>query len=515
MPTDRRGRPLSEDDLHRGVGFLQIPIDVGTWRKVPASETDKLEYICDVIFCEALIKRLMHDDYCKANQEFRPHLFELAMKTIETTLTSLQIERTVKLVKKCRYVHAVRSSGGYDTAEKFQELKGTSYADEPKPTPQAEPAAQPLIEEKPQSKKPSAVKKGFLNSAKAKEKSLYGPEGSAEGVLPENAGDPLGYIPKSLRNKCKIVDQNNPEYQAQMQTQTPAQKQSEEFKKMFGDLGSSFERPSVFGEDRLVKDDDDGIGKYSNDYSRFDSLDDVEEVKPTVPERDFYYDDKGNVVKLGSTPAAPPKPAAVPKTAPAGYPDSQSAPVDKDERTQKAAAANDLLQKLAKATNNGDMTDVDPNKFLDEMGGLSDAEKQFLAEMEPQMDEALRAFNKEPKAPAPRPDAPEVKKGFLLEQMEKNKAAEKKQDTSAGSASRTAPQYTVACNPDVRVVVSMPLLTSIKGVDLDVAARSLRVCSPEYLLECDLPCRVDPTQSKASFKKASRELVLTIPLAQA
>ena len=75
----------------------------------------------------------------------------------------------------------------------------------------------------------------------------------------------------------------------------------------------------------MVKDDDDGMGKYSNDYSRFDTLDDVEEVKPTVPERDFYYDDKGNVVKLGSTPAAPPTPAAVPKTAPAGYPDSQSA----------------------------------------------------------------------------------------------------------------------------------------------------------------------------------------------
>ena len=34
----------------------------------------------------------------------------------------MQIERTVKLVKKCRYVHAVRSSGGYDTAEKFNEF---------------------------------------------------------------------------------------------------------------------------------------------------------------------------------------------------------------------------------------------------------------------------------------------------------------------------------------------------------------------------------------------------------
>jgi hypothetical protein len=518
MPTDKRGRPVAEDQLHRGVGFLLIPIDVGTWRKVPASETDKLEYICDVVFCEILIKRLMHDEYCKANQEFRPHLFELAMKTIEASLPSVQIERTVKLVKKCRYVHAMRTSGGYDTPEKFQELKGAAYADDPKPAPQAEPepAPEPLIQEKPKGKKGTAVKKGFFNSAKAKP--LY-PEGSGEGVLPENAGDPLGYIPKSLRQKCKIVDSNNPQYQQAAQP-TPAQKQQEEFKKMFGDLGSSFERPSVFGEDSLLKDDDDGVAKYSNDYSRFDKMDDVEEVKgPTIPERDFYYDEKGNVIKLdGSTPAAPPKQASVPQTASAGYPEFQppfppSAP-DSEERAKKAMEANDLLQKLAKATNNGDMENIDTEKVLQELGGLSDAEKQFLAEMEPQMDEALRTVPKQQKSPSPRPDAPEVKKGFLLEQMEKSKAAGKKTESSAGSDSRAAPQYTIACNPDVRVVVSMPLITSIKNVDLDVAARSLRIASPEYLLECELPCRVDPAQSKASFKKASRELVLTIPLAQ-
>jgi hypothetical protein len=517
MPTDKRGRPVTEDQLHRGVGFLQIPIDVGTWRKVPASETDKLEYICDVIFCETLIKRLMHDEYCKANQEFRPHLFELAMKTIEASLPSLQIERTVKLVKKCRYVNAFRSSGGYDTPEKFQELKGAAYADEPAPAPTAEPAPAPLIEEKAQRKKPSAVKKGFFSDAKGK--SLYGPEGSGEGVLPENAGDPLGYIPKGLRNKCKIVDANNPQYQQQQQQQeqqqTASQKQKDEFNKMFGDLGNSFERPSVFGEDGLVKDDDDGIARYSNDYSRFDKLDDVEEPKgPTVPERDFYYDEKGNVIKLDSTPAAQPKPTSVPKTAPAGYPTSQSSPVDSaDGRARKAAEATDLLQKLSKATNGGDMADIDTAKILEELGGLSDSEKQFFAEMEPQMDEAMKAMGKQ-SAPSPRPDAPEVKKGFLLEQMEKDKAAGKKQDAGAGSVSRTAPQYTIACNPDVRVVVSMPLISSIKNVDLDVAAKSLRIESPEYLLECELPCRVDPAQSKASFKKASRELVLTIPLAQ-
>merc|ERR1711861_117046 len=119
----------------------------------------------------------------------------------------------------------------------------------------------------------------------------------------------------------------------------------------------------------------------------------------------------------------------------------------------------------------------------------------------------MKTINKQQSAAAPRPDAPEVKKGFLLEQMEKNKKREeagKKPETSAASGERTAPQYTIACNPDVRVVVSMPLITSIKNVDLDVAARSLRIASPGYLLECDLPCRVDPAQSKASFKKASR-----------
>jgi hypothetical protein len=231
------------------------------------------------------------------------------------------------------------------------------------------------------------------------------------------------------------------------------------------------------------------------------------------------------VIKLDAaapaTPAPPPKPTPAPATAPGGYPKSSSGPADaNDDRAKKAAEAQNLLAKLGAATNNGDMTDVDPAKFLEELGGLSDAEKQFLAEMEPQMDEAMKSINAQ-STPSPRPDAPEVKKGFLLEQMEKSKAAAKKrEETSAGagvatsSDARAAPQYTIACNPDVRVVVSMPLITSIKNVDLDVNARSLRIASPEYLLECDLPCRVDPAQSKASFKKASRELVLTIPLAQ-
>jgi hypothetical protein len=52
--------------------------------------------------------------------------------------------------------------------------------------------------------KTTVVKKGFLNDPSRP--SLYGPEGTKEGVVPDGAGDPLGYLPKSLREKCRVVD---------------------------------------------------------------------------------------------------------------------------------------------------------------------------------------------------------------------------------------------------------------------------------------------------------------------
>ena len=50
-----------------------------------------------------------------------------------------------------------------------------------------------------------AVKKGFLNSAKA-QGALY-PDGSTEGTPPDGAGDPLGWMPKGLRSKVQVVDE--------------------------------------------------------------------------------------------------------------------------------------------------------------------------------------------------------------------------------------------------------------------------------------------------------------------
>jgi len=71
------------------------------------------------------------------------------------------------------------------------------------------------------------VRKGFLNNV-SKGQSLYGEEGSAEGVVPDGAGDPLGYLPKSFREKCKVVD-----------TSKLSQDQQQEAYRQYSETGSS------------------------------------------------------------------------------------------------------------------------------------------------------------------------------------------------------------------------------------------------------------------------------------
>ena len=51
---------------------------------------------------------------------------------------------------------------------------------------------------------------------------------------------------------------------------------------------------SKWADDEL---EDDGDRKYSVDYSRFDKIQEDEE-KPDVEERDFYYNEQGEVVKI-------------------------------------------------------------------------------------------------------------------------------------------------------------------------------------------------------------------------
>jgi len=118
------------------------------------------------------------------------------------------------------------------------------------------------------------------------------------------------------------------------------------------------------------------------------------------------------------------------------------------------------------------------------------------------------------------PQAPQVKKGFLLEAEKKEKArAEKRAATQSAVAkadadTRQVPEYHVTKNDTVKVVVNLPLISSMKNVDLDVSTNKLRLSSPEYKdLDCKLPCDVDASKTKASFKKSTKELVVTIAIA--
>ena len=89
-----------------------------------------------------------------------------------------------------KYKGTVRPFVPADMGQASHKAPEAPPATPPKPSAGISEVAQPL-------------KRGFLD---AKGGVLY-PEGTtAEGVLPEGAGDPLGHIPKSIRDRSKIID---------------------------------------------------------------------------------------------------------------------------------------------------------------------------------------------------------------------------------------------------------------------------------------------------------------------
>merc|ERR1712194_346381 len=202
-----------------------------------------------------------------------------------------------------------------------------------------------IREHKPKPKK-MAVAKGFFNSDKGKKGILYGEEGSKEGVLPENAGDPLGYIPKKLRQSCKIVDTGSEEYQKQDRARKQAEANNNKTNEMRSEMAKDMEKwvskhhkpPDKWAPDTLKEEDEDenrgiaGAGlvggggvtkvlerknnpstKASVDYSKFDAIlaaedEDVIRTDAAAQEtknRNWYVDSKSGDVKFkkSSSPA--------------------------------------------------------------------------------------------------------------------------------------------------------------------------------------------------------------------
>merc|ERR1719321_1107428 len=156
-----------------------------------------------------LLKLFMDDDFCNAMENFRPWLTNVAFNNIEKNLGVKLSRNEVKLVKNCRYKDGQGADGRIP--RDFVDVVEDDEPPEADRPPEVSP--EPLIEEvaAPGGRKKPAVKKGFFNNNKGK--TLYPEEGSKEGVVHEDAGNPMGWMPKGLRNKAKIVDCNSPEYQ--------------------------------------------------------------------------------------------------------------------------------------------------------------------------------------------------------------------------------------------------------------------------------------------------------------
>jgi hypothetical protein len=239
MPQNAKDDPVTEEHLnHHGIDNLRVPLVVGPARSVTMGGGTSEALVSDVVFCHPVLRiaMLSPDEgelttgdprarRAAAQARFmRSRLVELAIKNVEDELGGAKLGRDYSLPRGTleggrNYKGGVGS--GRVTPVPMLELKrlqqmqaaqrkhaelaaapGPWRSNRTKVGMDNRPA--PLVEEVggPRSVGAPAIKKGFLNDAKV---SLY-PNGSDEGMHPEGAGDPLGWMPKGLRNRVGVVD---------------------------------------------------------------------------------------------------------------------------------------------------------------------------------------------------------------------------------------------------------------------------------------------------------------------
>jgi len=344
--------------------------------------------------------------------------------------------------------------------------------------PPAEEAAEPLIQDMtPGKKKQQALKKGFFNNAK---ESLYPPEGSKEGVVPENAGDPMGYLPKGLRKSCRIIDTNAPEYQETERKKKAAEEHNSMAKEfndmMVNDMSKFTNASSQWGQDDMPDGaEPEPTQKYEVDYSRFDKIEDVTE-KVVVEERDWYYDEKGvrrtiSASKSNNAPGAPSAAGAGPAMK-KGFLDSAKTPLYPKGSEQRAPPTDAEFMK-------NQMKGMENDKELMEALGMS-------------LGNDHEARTPQAQKPSVVAKVPELK----------------------------TPQFTLERDDNeglLQVVVDVPGLESMKGVDLDVTDTLASFVFPGGVrlrpLKVELPAAVLPSGVKAKFSKKTSQITVKLPLA--
>lgn len=500
MPIAHSGKVVTKEFiLSHGIGSMKIPFDMGSFRKLKerAEGAKHTAYCVDVVFNPFIVTMFMDDDFNNTMKEYRPFIINLALQRVESSIGVKLSSQKVKLVKKFFYKDGEGSNG--EEPKEFtdlpQEIESVEEAQPPRNPAAAEAPEEPLIQDMTPGKKKPALKKGFFNNAKD---ALY-PEGSNEGVLPENAGDPLGYLPKRLRNTCKVVDCNSPEYQEQEKKKQQAEshnKNAKEFNDLLGnDLSRWAQRSagSIFSED-LPDGVEAPVGqKYDNDYSRFDRIDDVVE-KPVEEQRDWYYDEKGVPRKFAAEKPVSTDEAAGATSEPAikkGFFENSKAPLYPKGSEQKAPTSEAEMLKKLDYMGDGDFMKNFSKLMGEEGGNEADMMKEFSKLME------------DSKLPQPQSQTPQAQKPSIAAKVSDKKTPEFKLDRDDNEGL-------------LQLVVDIPGLDSMKGVDLDVTESCASLDFPGNLglrpLKVELPSAVVPSGVRAKFSKKTHQLTVKLPL---
>ena len=236
-PIDAMDREVSDEHLQlRGIDNLRVPLLTGAPRThvIPNGEG---EAICvDVVFNPASVQIAMVTDDVEMRKpgEPVPHAQAVAlgklvrMRLVELALKNAEEELGYPLGRNWTLPRGASYKGGVNGSNRPVPIPGLrilsdQLAAEARMAEMKKTAGPwrskreavgldtrnaPKIVEMEQTdgsaSRAETIRKGFLTGAGTKG-SLY-PNGSDEGMHPEGAGDPLGWMPKGLRSRVSVVD---------------------------------------------------------------------------------------------------------------------------------------------------------------------------------------------------------------------------------------------------------------------------------------------------------------------
>lgn len=492
MPIAHSGKVITREFiLGHGIGSCKIPFDMGSFRKLKARAegAKQTAYCIDAIFNPFIVQMFTDDSFNETMKEYRPFIINLVLQRVESSIGVKLSTHKVKLVKNFLY----KDGEGPNCNEPREfmdlpdEIESVEEVQPQRKPPVVEKEADPLIQDVTPGKKKPALKKGFFNNAK---ESLYPPEGSKEGVVPENAGDPLGYLPKKLRKSCQVVDCNSPGYQ-ETERKKQAAEEANSRNKEFNDMISSSCSSVTKAGSQWDTDLPDGAEpppnqKYEVDYSRFEKVVEEDEVsKPLAEDRNWYLDQNGKQCShSGAKPSMVSQPSGA-EAEPAmkkGFLDNAKTPLYPKGSEQRAPPNEaDMLKNFG-----GNDADL-----LKNFGGSEE-------EMMKQFSEVLKLDRSLPESGAPQALKPTV---------------------TAKVPERKAPQFKLDRDDNeglFQLIVDVPGLDSMKGVDLDVTESSASLAFPSSVglnpLKVELPAEVIPSGVKAKFSKKTNQLTIKLPL---